>query len=361
MGPRPRGSPRHLPQPAAHPRRRGARARSSTGRERSRAPSTPAAATRRSSVAVATAMGRDDVGTPLHRNMGVHIARGVEPWRIFANYMGRADGPARGQGRKRPHGRPASRARRDGLAPAGDAAGRGRLRARLPHPRGEAGRGDLVRRGRLGARRHARGHELRRRPPAPGRLRLRQQPVGLLDPDPPRVRDRAPRRPRRRLRLRGRRRRRHRRARGLPRGEAGDREGAPGRRADADRERHPAHGGPRDPRRRLLRPQRAVRAAGPTHDPIERYRALAARAHRHHRARSRTRSPSRSSGSSTTRSSAPRPRLRPIPSRCSRASTPRPRSSTGRTTCELRWPRRPTFRRSATASARRCSTTSASS
>jgi pyruvate dehydrogenase E1 component alpha subunit len=50
-----------------------------------------------SSVAVATAMGRDDVGTPLHRNMGVHIARGVEPWRIFANYMGRADGPARGR------------------------------------------------------------------------------------------------------------------------------------------------------------------------------------------------------------------------------------------------------------------------
>src|SRR5579863_9539152 len=50
-----------------------------------------------SSVAIATAMGRDDVGTPLHRNMGVHITRGVEPWRIFANYMGRQDGPARGR------------------------------------------------------------------------------------------------------------------------------------------------------------------------------------------------------------------------------------------------------------------------
>src|ERR671932_1771296 len=43
-------------------------------------------------VGVATAMGRDDVGTRLHRDMGVHITRGVEPWRIFANYMGRADG-----------------------------------------------------------------------------------------------------------------------------------------------------------------------------------------------------------------------------------------------------------------------------
>src|SRR5262245_28240370 len=38
-------------------------------------------------VGVATAMGPDDVGTPLHRDMGVHITRGVEPWRIFANYM----------------------------------------------------------------------------------------------------------------------------------------------------------------------------------------------------------------------------------------------------------------------------------
>jgi pyruvate dehydrogenase E1 component alpha subunit len=49
------------------------------------------------SVGVATAMGPDDVGTPLHRDMGVHITRGVEPWRIFANYMGRVDGPAQGR------------------------------------------------------------------------------------------------------------------------------------------------------------------------------------------------------------------------------------------------------------------------
>jgi TPP-dependent pyruvate/acetoin dehydrogenase alpha subunit len=39
----------------------------------------------------------DDVGTPLHRDMGVHITRGVEPWRIFAQYMGRADGPTHGR------------------------------------------------------------------------------------------------------------------------------------------------------------------------------------------------------------------------------------------------------------------------
>jgi pyruvate dehydrogenase E1 component alpha subunit len=42
-------------------------------------------------------MGSEDVGTPLHRDMGVHVTRGVEPWRIFAQYMGRADGPTQGR------------------------------------------------------------------------------------------------------------------------------------------------------------------------------------------------------------------------------------------------------------------------
>src|SRR5437763_7153722 len=48
-------------------------------------------------VGFATAMASDDVGTPLHRDMGVQITRGVEPWRIFAQYMGRADGPTHGK------------------------------------------------------------------------------------------------------------------------------------------------------------------------------------------------------------------------------------------------------------------------
>ena len=93
-----------------------------------------------SSVGVATAMGPDDVGTPLHRDMGVHVTRGVEPWRIFAQYMGREDGPTQRPGRQRAHGRLEARAARDGQPPAGDAPGGGRLRARLPDPRGEARR-----------------------------------------------------------------------------------------------------------------------------------------------------------------------------------------------------------------------------
>ncbi len=48
-------------------------------------------------VGVASAMRPEDGGTPLHRDMGVHVTRGVEPWRIFAQYMAREDGPARGR------------------------------------------------------------------------------------------------------------------------------------------------------------------------------------------------------------------------------------------------------------------------
>ena len=49
------------------------------------------------SVGVATAMRPEDVGTPLHRDMGVHVVRGVEPWRIFAQFMGKEDGPTKGK------------------------------------------------------------------------------------------------------------------------------------------------------------------------------------------------------------------------------------------------------------------------
>src|SRR5258705_4053017 len=48
-------------------------------------------------VGVATALGPDAGGTTLHRAMGVHVVRGVEPWRIFAQFMGRADGPTKGR------------------------------------------------------------------------------------------------------------------------------------------------------------------------------------------------------------------------------------------------------------------------
>lgn len=49
------------------------------------------------SVGAAWAMRPQDWGTPLHRDMGVHITRGLEPWRIFAQYMGREGGPTKGK------------------------------------------------------------------------------------------------------------------------------------------------------------------------------------------------------------------------------------------------------------------------
>jgi TPP-dependent pyruvate/acetoin dehydrogenase alpha subunit len=48
-------------------------------------------------VGVAMAMAADDVGTPTQRDMGVHVVRGTEAWRIFAQYMGRVDGLAGGR------------------------------------------------------------------------------------------------------------------------------------------------------------------------------------------------------------------------------------------------------------------------
>ncbi len=50
-----------------------------------------------SAVGVATAMASNDVATPVQRDMGVHITRGLDPWRILAQYMGREDGPTRGR------------------------------------------------------------------------------------------------------------------------------------------------------------------------------------------------------------------------------------------------------------------------
>jgi TPP-dependent pyruvate/acetoin dehydrogenase alpha subunit len=49
------------------------------------------------SVGVAAAMGEHDVASPLHRNLGVHIVRGVRPAAIFCQFMGRSEGATRGR------------------------------------------------------------------------------------------------------------------------------------------------------------------------------------------------------------------------------------------------------------------------
>ena len=93
--------------------------------------------------------------------------------------------PDEGAGREHPHGRRPTRAAHDGEPPPGDAPGCGRNGARVQDSRRETRRGRLVRRRSIRPRGRARGHELGGRPPAPGRLRDRQQPVGLLHAVPP--------------------------------------------------------------------------------------------------------------------------------------------------------------------------------
>ena len=100
-------------------------------------------------VGVATAMGPEDVGTPLHRDMGVHVTRGVEAWRIFAQYMGRSEGPpAARTGTSTWPTRTSALIAMVSHLPAMLPVAVG-VRARLPHPRGEPRRRRLVRRGRL--------------------------------------------------------------------------------------------------------------------------------------------------------------------------------------------------------------------
>ncbi len=49
------------------------------------------------SIGVASAMGELDVASPLHRNLGVHVTRGVPPTAIFCQFMGREGGATRGR------------------------------------------------------------------------------------------------------------------------------------------------------------------------------------------------------------------------------------------------------------------------
>lgn len=49
------------------------------------------------SVAFTLALAEKDFIIPSHRDMGVYVARGMSLYRIFAQYLGRRDGPARGK------------------------------------------------------------------------------------------------------------------------------------------------------------------------------------------------------------------------------------------------------------------------
>ena len=141
------------------------------------------------SVGAAWAMAATDRLCVLHRDLGAHLVRGVQP----STDPQPVHGP-----RRRHHARPRRqralrrlphRLRRDGL----DAARHDGRRDRhgdgvQAAPRG-ALRADVVRRRLDLARRLPRGDELGRRPAPAGDLHPREQPVRLLDADRPAVRD----------------------------------------------------------------------------------------------------------------------------------------------------------------------------
>src|SRR6476620_6311820 len=135
-------------------------------------------------VGVAWAMAAQDVGCPTQRDLGVHIVRGMAPWRILAQYLGRSDGPTQG---------------RDGNVHLGDA-GLGTLTmvshlpAMLPVAVGCA----LAFR----VRKEPRADELRRRAPPPAGLRARRRRLRVFHARAARVRRHAPRRASGRVRLR---------------------------------------------------------------------------------------------------------------------------------------------------------------
>jgi len=67
------------------------------------------------SAGAAFAMAAEDRLCILHRDLAAHLIRGVEPRRIFAQYMGRADGITAGRDGNGPLRRSQARLRRDGL------------------------------------------------------------------------------------------------------------------------------------------------------------------------------------------------------------------------------------------------------
>ena len=221
------------------------------------------------SAGAAFAMAAEDRLCILHRDLGAHLVRGVDPARTLGQYMGRAGGFTAG---------------RDGNVHFGDRTlGCVGMVSMLPDMmlvatgmamafklRGERRvRSDLVRRRLDLARRLPRGDELGGRTAAARDLRAGEQPVRLLDAARPAVR-RGPGRARRGVRLPravGRRQRRRGGVRGHP---GGTRARARRRRADADRGRDDAHARPRRARRHDATCPRSMVEEWARKDPIER-------------------------------------------------------------------------------------------
>ena len=132
-------------------------------------------------VGSAYALGREDVLSPLIRNLGSMLVKGATPARgpaavhgqgRFAHPRPRAQHPFR-----RPRG---PELRRPDLAPGRHGAGHGRRHAHLQDAEGAARRAGVRGRRRHLHRRVPRGHQLRRGPALPAGRDRREQPLRLL-------------------------------------------------------------------------------------------------------------------------------------------------------------------------------------
>ena len=197
----------------------------------------PAAGHEGCQIGTAWAMRRGtDIWLPYYRDLGIVLSAGMTPYEVFLGVFAKADDPSSG-GRQMPaHWGSRRLGHHQRLVPdrdPGPARGRHRLRREVPG-RGR-GRRLLVRRRRHERGRLARGPELRRDPPAPGDLRLREQPVRDQRPAVQADGGEGRGEPRRGLRLPRRRGRRQRRPRVLRGDEDRPRAGAGRRGPDADR------------------------------------------------------------------------------------------------------------------------------
>ena len=50
------------------------------------------------SVGAASCLRPDDYMAPIHRDLGAHLWRGMEPWQVMASFMGKATSPTGGPG-----------------------------------------------------------------------------------------------------------------------------------------------------------------------------------------------------------------------------------------------------------------------
>ena len=264
------------------------------------------------SVGATWAMAAADRLCVLHRDLGAHLVRGVQPCDDPQPVHGPRGRHHERPRRQRPLRRLPHRLRRHGLDAARHDARRGRHGDGLQAARRAALRADVVRRRLDVARRLPRGDELGRRPAPAGDLRPGEQPVRLLDADQAAVRGQ-PRRARRRLRLPGRVRRRQRR-RGDVRGHARRARARDlRRRPDADRGRDDAHARPRRARRHEVRAQGARRGVAPEGPDRSPERAPEAARRRRRRARQGGPRRGRRGGEEGARRADARPRHRDRP------------------------------------------------